>query len=98
MFLKVVRGKHTSLYECERMHRRPGAAAADAIAATAESPEQAEKIMQGRFYIFLEPSGISIEIDKTVPESLGVYVMNNEGRTIDTVFQKGEDVEESAAA
>jgi len=40
------------------------------------------------FVIYLEPCGCSVQIDKDVEGSIGVYVMNNEGRTIDTIFRK----------
>jgi hypothetical protein len=62
------------MYECERYHIQP---------------ENKETVNGCRvFFIYLEPCGIHIEMDKDVPGSLGVYVMNNEGRTIDTIFRK----------
>jgi hypothetical protein len=71
MFIRIVRGKNESLYECERMHIRPHG--------------------DTEFVIEMEPSGVNIQIDKTVPAALAVYVMNNNGRTIDTIFRKEPD-------
>jgi hypothetical protein len=48
---------------------------------------------RGNSKILLDLEGIgdgalSLEIDKEVPESVGVYYMNAEGQTIDVVFRK----------
>jgi len=66
MFIRIIRDKHDSIYECERVHF--------------DSKDN------DHFFIRLEPSGITIEIDKTVP-TLAVYCMNNKGKTIDTIFK-----------
>ncbi len=71
MFVNIIRGKHKSLYQCDRLHIR------------------SEK--EGEFQIDMELDGgrcVSAIVDKAVPEELGVYVMNDQGRTIDTIFRK----------
>jgi len=77
MFVRIVTdGAHDSVYECNRVQIHP---------------------VEGRpseFTITMERDGahdaVSTTIDKTTPKAIGVYLMNDRGRTIDTVFRKEE--------
>lgn len=71
MFLSIIQGKKSSLYECKRFHITPKG--------------------NDLFFIDLEPCGITIAIDKSSEEKIGVYAMNNDGRTIETIFSKDKD-------
>ncbi len=72
MFVKIIRGNNEVMYECERYQINPWH----------------HKTSSGNFFITIEPCCITEEIDKTVPEHLAIYVMNNDGKTIDTIFTK----------
>ena len=75
MFLRVDRGAHSSLYECDRIHIGPVVDGKFSIGVEKDS---------GR-------SNVEVEIDKAVSEAVGVYCMNNSGQTVDTIFRKFED-------
>lgn len=78
MFVRIIRGQHDSIHECDNVRISP----------VADKPN--------RFMLALERVGSPYpdqlhEIDQTVPEAVGVYVMNQNGKTIETVFQKADE-------
>lgn len=77
MFVKIIRGDHSNIYECDRVHVHP-------------RPHAKET---KKFTITMEAPGdtITCEISKAVPEALDVYLMNRQGATIDVVFRKLAD-------
>jgi len=78
MFIKIKRDDSESLYECECYHL--------SLAHASNGPD---KPLQTTMYIALERDdtndGITLQLEKDTP-NLGVYVMNREGQTIDTIF------------
>jgi len=81
MFVRIVHDGQESMYECQRYHIR--------------SLKDGQTVnSSSAFIIDFEPCGCSVEINKKTRASLGVYVMNNEGRTIDTIFSKSADSED----
>jgi len=77
MFVKIIRGSHEQVIEC-----------------TAVSIDSSRCKKENKFMLFIEGLNrrvVNHEIDKTVPEALGVYLMNSKGQTIDTVFSKQPD-------
>jgi hypothetical protein len=77
MFVKIIRGDYESLYECDQFHTQPG-----------KSTEQFEIVVERSSWA--SPT-ITLEIDKTVPERLEVYVMNSLGQTVERMFIKAAD-------
>ena len=77
MFVRIVKGNHDALYQCDRFRVHPVDSGQYEFTITMERDGRAD--------------AVAATIDKSVPEALGVYVMNDEGRTIDTIFRKDED-------
>lgn len=88
MFLKICRGPNESLFECDAYHIRSHSTASK----NADNPKQWEESHKGFFIEIEGRRDLQIEIDKTVPEALGVWVMNSQGKTIDTIFTKDQDM------
>lgn len=75
MFVKVILGLsgHRSVYECNRVltHRKNGINSPDGLLITMEGSD----------------GSISLELDSATDDQIGVYLMNNDGQTIDTLFK-----------
>lgn len=80
MFVNVVRcpddgnsQRHTSLYECERIHIHPVEGTRTEFTITIEGRAQTRE-------------AVAVTYD-TNEKGLGIYVMNDRGQTIDTIFR-----------
>lgn len=76
MFVNIVRGTHAALYECSHVRSNYD-----------PETQTIELCMEGAAQ---GGSSLIVTVSKDVPEALGIYYMNNNGRTIDTVFSKDE--------
>lgn len=76
MFLRICRGTHDAIYECSEVRVTP-------------------QERRGELLITIEqlgtPDGRSVIVDKNTPQALGIYVMNSNGRTVETLFRKDAD-------
>lgn len=75
MFVRIVKGSHDSIYQCDRVHIQ--VINADELLMELVTNQSAD---HGRC--------VTVAVDKTTPDALGVYCMNDEGQTIDTIFRK----------
>jgi hypothetical protein len=73
MFIRIVRDKHESTYECQRYHVAP--------------QEDGTTFLLTIEGDIAGTDGQSMMIDVDTSEHLAVYLMNNEGKTIDTIFR-----------
>ena len=78
MFVRIIKGTHESLYECRRYH---------------VTPQDEDGFLLTIEHGMAGYDGLSIFVDKTVPEKLEVYVMNDQGQTVDRMFMKAADDE-----
>jgi hypothetical protein len=74
MFIKVICDNVTSVHECERFHIHP------------RGDESMGECSE--FNINMEPCNISLRIVKDDDKPLYVYVMNKDGKTIDTIYRR----------
>lgn len=79
MFIKVLSKDHESLYECDRYHLRQ-----------THGLDQGGGAVNTTIYIVLEKDdspkeAITLQLERST-SGLSVYVMNSDGRTIDTIF------------
>ena len=79
MYLKVVEGYHNAMYECDEI-----------------TIDTLEKDKGFHLYLILYRYGVAgpvrtVEVPKSVDYAVGVYLMSNQGKTIDTIFAKDDN-------
>lgn len=83
MFVRIIRGSSETLVECSQVRSKYDAEKKEILLTMEDVPGRTDVLQ--------------ILVSKDIPEELGVYYMNSDGRTIDTVFRKEADATEGKA-